>query len=271
MPNMPNMPMRTALLLLLCSATLMACFPEPPDNDSGNNPLPPNDFNRTTFESQVLPALREGGCLGCHNAASPMGNFGLYSMPASSSESDENFTRVVRLVSTSLTADQAQMAKIYQKAVVAHSGSTPLSNPLVIENWIREGLGGAPIGGGGPDAGPGPDGGGGGGGAFDLAVFASDIQPILDGNGCTAMACHSTSTFAGGMGLTANAVAGSPESQTNLEKVLLKIDTTLPPEQAAMAKLFVKATTAHSGSRAVTDGTQRTTLENWIADGLMGQ
>ena len=253
-------------------ATLIACFPVPPDYDDG--PEMPRNFSRDTFESQVLPALNSGGCLGCHNAnsAAPLGGFGLYPDPLNQTQRDENFNRVVGLVSTSLAAAQAKMARIYDKAVTAHSGSTPLANAIVLENWIITGLGGQPVSGG-PDAGPAPDGGGGGGGgntdAFDADVFARDIQDIFDDNGCTD-SCHNTTSRLGNFGLIPMPFS-SAEVEANRLAVIEKIDTTLAPANATQATIYVKATTAHSGSTAVTNASQLTALESWISVGLMGQ
>jgi hypothetical protein len=260
---------RTSLLLLLCSATLMACFPQPPDYTDG--PETPSNFSRDTFETQVLPALSSGGCLGCHSADVAMGGFGLYANPADSAQRDENFNRVVKLVSSSLTADTATMARIYVKATVSHSNSTPLANAVVLENWIRVGLGGQPVAGG-PDAGPAPDGGGGGGNtdAFDADVFERDIQEIFDDNSCTNN-CHNTTSRLGNFGLTPMAFPGSQEIEANRLAVIGKIDTSLAPADATQATVYVKATNAHSGSTEVTSSSQLTALESWITVGLMGQ
>lgn len=266
--NDVEMSTRTSFLLLLCSATLMACFPQPPDYTDG--PETPRNFNRATFESQVMPALKAGGCLGCHNGnvAMPMGGFGLYPDPANADQSDQNFERVVGLVSTRLTAATARMAQIYLKATEVHSGSTPLANAIVLENWIVVGLGGEPLDV--PD--PGPDAGAGNTDAFDADVFASDIQEIFDENGCTAN-CHNAMSEAplGLFGLTPMAFPGSAEMEANRLAVIEKIDTALAPENATQAKVYVKATTAHSGSTVVTNSSELTALESWISLGLMGQ
>jgi hypothetical protein len=255
--------MRTSLLLLLCSATLMACFPEPPDR-TGGEPPPARTFNRETFESQVLPALSAGGCLACHSAAANMGNFGLYPMPASAGERDQNFTEATGLVSASLTdASQAKTAALYVKATVSHSGSTPIADATVLENWIIVGLGGVPVGGGGPDAGP-----VGGGEPFDAEAFASQIQPALDGNNCIRF-CHNVTSPSGDFGLTFNATAGSAEMEANRQAAIDKVDAELAPGEAAMSALYVAATDTHSGN-PITDAAKLEALRSWIASGLTG-
>jgi hypothetical protein len=180
MTNMSNMPMRTSMLLL-CSATLMACFPPPPGGGGAPPPSTPDaggggnpgSFDAATFASEIQPMLDRSGCIGgCHNTTSRLGNFGMTANAAAgSAEIAANLEAVVARIDTSLSPDAATQAKIYVKATDMHGPVISDTNDLnTLRDWIADGLGGG--GGGDPDAGPG---GGGGADAFDAAKF--DLSP----------------------------------------------------------------------------------------------
>jgi hypothetical protein len=283
---MPNMSTRTSLLLLLCSATLMACLPQPPDRGPAADPCVPRTleagkadgypYSLSEYRATIGPPLTMGCELGspCHGSGSPANRLQVFSAtnPGNNCFEAETFNQVVaRLSLTQEPANSPLVTKISDasdnhpdNADLAAALQTFVSNAKIVQD------GGTPP----PlvDAGPGADGGGGGGNtdAFDADVFERDIQDIFDDNNCTEN-CHSTSSRLGNFGLTPLAFPGSPEIEANRLAVIAKIDTTLTPADATQAKIYEKATTGHSGSTVVTNTSELTALESWISVGLMGQ
>jgi hypothetical protein len=277
---MPNMSMRTSLLLLLCTSTLMACFPDPPGDIGGGPAVPPDanavnpctllgapgkaagfPYDVSTFNQMILPPLR-AGCLlssGCHGPGNPNA-YTVY--PSTGSDStcpdEQSFNEVF---TDSDYMQLGAMSKIVQKTngTLGHSfaATQPASMEVtaLLETYIDA-------------AKAAYDADGGGGGGFDAAAFASDIQPIFDGGGCIG-GCHNTTSRFGNFGLTALPVAGSAELEANRQAVIAKIDATLAADSATQARIYQKATVAHSGSVAVVDPAKLEALRSWIASGLM--
>ena len=92
---------------------------------------------------------------------------------------------------------------------------------------------------------------------FDLEVFQSEIQPMLDDSACTASGCHDFFTTPTSFGLYYRPARDSAEMYTNFDLVPRWVDFNVTPEQTP---LFVQATNWHGGS-AVTDPAR---LLDWI-------
>ena len=272
----PNMSTRTSLWLLLCSAILMACFPQPPDYTGGGPGTPdantgnPCDrqsagsgegfpFDVTVFDDMIQPALMTNNCQvggGCHGP----GNANEFTIFTEGECPEiQTFNEVFRLSSYQQGATASRMVQAINGMLASHPVKPPGTDALVtlLTDYIDTAKATYEAGG------------GGGGGGFDPEVFASDIQDILDDGGCLA-SCHNTTNRFGEFGLTPMPF-GSADLEANFQAVLTKIETTLTPDQATMATLYVKATTAHGGSTPITNATDLSTLESWIADGLTSQ
>jgi hypothetical protein len=286
---MSNMSTRTSLLWLLCSATLMACLPQPPDRGSPADPCVPRTlkageaagypYSLSEYRASIAPEL-ERGCevgSGCHGAGSPTSRFQVFSTdnPGNNCFEAETFNQVVARLALNQEPAMSPLVVKLSDTSDMHPDYAEFSSTLqaFVSNAkiVQDGGTPAPL----VDAGPASDGGGGGGGntdAFDADVFASDIQEIFDENGCTANCHNAMNEFPLGLfGLTPMAFPGSAEMEANRLAVIEKIDTALAPENATQAKVYVKATTAHSGSTVVTNSSELTALEGWISVGLMGQ
>lgn len=94
---------------------------------------------------------------------------------------------------------------------------------------------------------------------FDLEVFQSEIQPMLDGSGCTALGCHELFTTSNDLGLYPRPPPDSTEMYVNFDAVTRFVDFSLWPEQSS---LYAQATNWHGGS-AVSDPAA---LLAWITD-----
>src|SRR5690606_19613664 len=57
-------------------------------------------------------------------------------------------------------------------------------------------------------------------GFFDLDVYASTIQPMLDGAGCINQGCHTLDAKAGTLGLSPAPAAGSAEMEANFKEIV---------------------------------------------------
>ena len=282
--------MYRSFLLMLVSLSLMACFPDPPDGGGGGgggtpdaaapadpctpttaagNSMPGFPYDVADFTANILPKLQgTTGCEvggSCHGVGSSSTLFQVFSSTnvGNSCPDVETFNQVV---ARSSYANGGAMSDIVKKinGTVGHSYSSTAPASVELTPLLTTFIDTAKT--------TFDEGGGGGGGdaAFDRNVFASQIQPIIDNAGCIG-SCHVAGGNAfGGFGLNASARAGSQELETNVQAFLGKIDLTLDPAQATMAKIYVKATDTHSPS-PISDATARGNLETWISTGLMGQ
>ena len=271
--------MYKSILLMLVSLSLMACFPDPPTGGGGGgtpdaavaNPCTPTTaagnsmagfpYDVADFNANILPPLRTG-CLvaaGCHGPGTTT-RFTVQPEAGSTSTCPEveSFNNVV---AQSNYMQGAAMSAIVQKingtVTHVHPSSSPASMQMttLFTAFIDAAKTNFEMNG------------GGGGAAFDPAVFAQQIQPAIDAGGCIG-ACHNLTTKLGNFGLTAMAQAGTPELTANITAIVEKIDPSLDPAQATMAKFYMKATDGH-GTR-ISDATALGNLESWIAAGLMG-
>ncbi len=179
--------MRTTFFIAMFSIGLLACFPAAPE--------PPGSSTNFSFDAAVylqdIQPLMDSSCSlgGCHDiAATVQAGFGLYREPAAGSEElDYNFGEVTAR-SEAATAEETTM---YKKSTDGHGIN--LTEPETLSSWIADGLG--------------LGGGGGGGNAcvystdgtsdgypFDLATYASDILPPLQGSCSLGAGCHGPGT-----------------------------------------------------------------------------
>jgi hypothetical protein len=96
---------------------------------------------------------------------------------------------------------------------------------------------------------------------FDYSVYATTIQPILDtagGNGCTNTSCHGGPTGQGGLILSRQPAAGSPEMKANFAAVTALCNTSVPD----LSAFYLQATNDHGG--IAVSQTQATTILSWI-------
>lgn len=99
---------------------------------------------------------------------------------------------------------------------------------------------------------------------FDLDVYSSTIQPMLDAGGCLNQGCHTVEAQAGTLGLTATPAAGSPEMEANFKEIVKRVSISLAPADYATTLLYNKAATnTHFG--VVNDPAA---LQAWIQAGL---
>ena len=100
--------------------------------------------------------------------------------------------------------------------------------------------------------------------SFDFNAFQSTIQPILDsagGKGCTAAACHGSTTGQGGLALVRQPGSSSPEMQANFTAVKGLCNTAVPDQSL----FYLHATTLHGGGQsAVVSQAQASTILAWI-------
>lgn len=96
---------------------------------------------------------------------------------------------------------------------------------------------------------------------FDMEVFQTEIQPMLDAAGCASAGCHDVYTTPNGFGLYGRPARGSSEMYANFDVVTLAVEFSAPPDQTS---LFTQATNWHGGSGV----DNAAALLSWIMDGF---
>jgi hypothetical protein len=273
----------SALAGLCMAGTMAACaqiigidnLPPLPNSDAGGNPCDletapggtpagfPYDVNM--FNTTILPSLRmtcESGS-SCHGAGN-VNQFTVYKAGDGSTCPDEQTFNEVATDSDYVQGGAA--SKIVQKTNGTVTHAFPAAGSMDIATALQAYIDAAKAtydGGGG--------GGGGGAAAFDAAMFASQIQPVLDNAGCIVSGCHDITgaSLGGEFGLTRLARAGTLELQANIEAIVQRIDLTLDPSQATQTQFYMKTQDRHGTT--ISDATAQQNLQNWIAGGLTNQ
>lgn len=249
------------LLIVLTFALPAACGIEDviiePPGDPGDPGGPENPqsiyYDLATFATEIQPVLDVAGCttVGCHDSddsAIPRG-VPLFRGPAPGSNEMwfnlQTLTSFVQL-DTFPAPFSAEDTGLFVRAVDRHRG-VAFDQPERLAAWLEDAAARFDS----PQA------------RFDMDVFVSDIQPVLDA-GCSLAGCHDVDTVSAGFGLYRSPAPDSTELLENLRAVAERVDFSY--ERAEETWLFVRATDRHRG--AALDSDEMILLQQWIQAAL---
>lgn len=258
--------MRKPFLVALTGLALIGCSSGDAGPDAGGGDggpcqikaavegTPGYPFNVQQFRDEIWPDL-QGSCglSGCHLAPNGAGANPYNIWPASDPTCPDvqSFNAFYDRVDFRTNVSNSVILRNMDGSVAIHPPF--VDSPLLpkFRAFIQAGF--DEFGGGGDFA-----------GYFDADVYAAQIQPLLDAQGCTNAGCHDKTAVAGNLGLHPNPAVGSAEMDENFKTMTTYVSQNDP--SAEQTTLYFRASDQHRFVTFNADGLNA--LKGWIQDAL---